>query len=229
MPDDQIAFLLDVDGTLVDSTYQHTVAWARAFSEVGLDVPLWRIHRAIGMGGDKLVMSVCGEGVEARLGDRLRGLWGDNYQALFSEVVALPGARRVVESLKDGGHRICVASSGSRDDTNRALDLVGLRGRVDGLTTGDDVHCSKPAPDAFERAWSAAGTASAIAIGDSVYDVEAARRLDLPCVAVRTGGFGSAELEDAGAVIVVDDLTSLVGYDWQRMPKRLSDRRNVTE
>jgi HAD superfamily hydrolase (TIGR01549 family) len=205
--------ILDVDGTLVDSTYHHAMAWGQAFRECGLEVPMWRIHRAIGMGGDRLVAEVCDDDVEERLGDRLRDLWRKRYQELVDEVVALPGARSFVESLRDKGYRVCVASSGNSQDTDRALEIAGVRGMLDAVTTGDDADSSKPSPDVLEQAWRQAGGGSAIVVGDSVYDVEAAANLDLPCITVRTGGFGAEELRASGAALVVEGLEDLVDKD----------------
>lgn len=206
--------IFDVDGTLVDSTYHHAMAWGRAFRAYGLEVPAWQVHRSIGMGGDRLVAHLCGDRVETKVGDGLRQRWSEAYERLRSEVNALPGARRLLETVQQRGNVICVASSGSRHDTDEALDLVGVTGLLHSVTTGDEVDKSKPDPDVIERSWQGAGAGPAVVIGDSVYDVHAAARLDLPCVAVRTGGFGSEELMAAGAVLVVDDLTALFDYDW---------------
>lgn len=217
MTDDRRTLLLDVDGTLVDSAYHHAVAWHRAFLACGLDVPMWRVHRAIGMGGDRLVAALCGDVVEERMGDRLRERWTDAYEELFPEVKALPGAYALVEKLHAEGHRVCIASSGHREATDHAVDLVGIRNLVDDIVTGDDVGSSKPAPDVFEVARQRAGHGPATVIGDSVYDIEAAAALHVPCVAVLTGGFGEAELTAAGAVLVVDDLTALIEDEWSTL------------
>jgi phosphoglycolate phosphatase-like HAD superfamily hydrolase len=133
------------------------------------------------------------------------------------EVRALPGARRLLEELHGDGHRVCVASSGSREDTDRALDAAGVRGVLDSVTTGDDVASSKPAPDVVKVCWERTGRGSATVVGDTVYDVLAARALALPCIAVRTSGFGTEELEAAGAILVVDDLDALVEDEWSTL------------
>lgn len=217
MSDSSRTLILDVDGTLVDSSYHHAMAWGRAFRACGVEVPMWKIHRAIGMGGDRLVTEVTDEIVEERLGDTLRELWSEGYDRLKGETRALPGARDLVEQLHHRGHRVCVASSGSRSDTEEALDVVGVRGLLDVVITGDDAESSKPAPDTVEKAWRDAGGGLAGVVGDSVYDVQAAGRLGLPCFAVRTGGFGVEELRSAGADLVVDDLRALLDADWQRL------------
>lgn len=215
----QITVILDVDGTLVDSSYHHAVAWNRAFRECGLTLPMWTIHRAIGMGGDKLVSHVAGEVVEERMGDVLRTRWAENYEEMHPEIAPLPGARELVERLQERGLTVCVASSGSKSDTEFALDLLGVRSMIGTVVTGDDADSSKPSPDLFETAWDRTGRGPAIVVGDSVYDVEAAARLDFPCVTVRTGGFGRAELESAGAAIVLDDLEDADDVDWASLVK----------
>lgn len=206
--------IFDVDGTLVDSTYHHAMAWHTAFRACGLDLPLWRIHRTIGMGGDRLVAELCGDVVESKLGDALRERWSGAYDRLFPRVDPLPSARAVLDRLRDEGHRVGAASSGSREDTHDALELLGARTLLETVTTGDDVSGSKPAPDVVELCWERLGRGPATVVGDTVYDVAAANKLGLPCITVRTGGYGSAELEAAGAILVVDDLTELLDEHW---------------
>lgn len=214
MTDSVLTVIFDVDGTLVDSSYYHALAWHRAFRECALTVPMWTIHRAIGMGGDRLVGAVAGDVVEKKMGDVLRERWTEAYQQLHPEIQALPGARDLVETLHERGYTVCAASSGSRADTEFALDLLGVRGRVADVTTGDDAERSKPAPDVLATARERTGDGPAVVVGDSVYDVQAAAEIDLPCVAVRTGGFGTEELRSAGAVRVLDDLEDAVDLDW---------------
>jgi len=209
--------LLDVDGTLVDSTYHHALAWHRDFAAHDLHQPMWRVHRSIGMGGDRLVSEVAGDDVEDRLGDELRKAWATEYDKLVEEVIPLPGAGDLVRSLKDKGFLVALASSGPPEHTERAADLLGVKDLLDAITSSADVDTSKPAPDILDVALRKCGGTSAIVVGDSVYDVEAARRLPAPCVAVRTGGFGVAELEEAGAVLVVDGPGDLLGTDWRSL------------
>lgn len=214
MTDTPPTVIFDVDGTLVDSSYHHAIAWHRAFRDCALTVPMWRIHRAIGMGGDRLVTEVAGNVVEEKMGDVVRTRWSEAFQQLHHEIEPLPGARSLVEHLHRKGHQVCAASSGSREDTDFALDLLGVRSLLTHVTSGDDAASSKPAPDVLESAWEHTGRGPAVVVGDSVYDVQAAAELDLPCVAVRTGGFGAEELRSAGAVRVLDDLDDARDLDW---------------
>ncbi|MGO0575362.1 HAD family hydrolase [Ornithinimicrobium panacihumi] len=206
--------ILDVDGTLADTNYHHTVAWARAFASVGLHAPLWTIHRAIGMGGDKLVEAVAGQDAEREHGDALRGAWEEEYAALLPEVRLLPGARDLVLALAGRGLTVVLASSGKEQFTSHVLELLDLpEGALAGQASSDEADESKPAPDVLEVALEKVGAESAVVVGDTPYDVAAAGRLGMPCVCVRTGGFGVEELEGAGAVMVVQDPAELAGLD----------------
>ena len=209
--------LLDVDGTLVDTTYHHALAWARAFRSLDVDVALWEVHRAIGMGGDRLVAEVAGHEVEERLGDALREAWEREYEPLRAEVAPLPRAHELLKLLKDKGFRVALASSGKPDHTGQAVELLGAKDLLDAVTTSEDAEDSKPAADILGAALRSAGGSHAITVGDSPYDVEASTRLGAPCVAVRTGGFGEDELRDAGAVLVVDGVADLLDADWSAL------------
>ena len=204
------AALVDVDGTLVDTNYLHVLAWCRAFARCGLHPPTWLLHRHIGMGGDQLVAAVTDDDVEAAHGDELRAAWKEEFDPLLPEVVLLPGAVDFLAALRDRGWTVVLASSGKPDHTEKALDLLGDRSLVDGWTTSEDVEQSKPQPDLLAVALQRAQCETGVMVGDSVWDVESARRAKLPAVALRTGGFGEAELRDAGAVEVHDDLVALV-------------------
>jgi phosphoglycolate phosphatase-like HAD superfamily hydrolase len=201
--------LLDVDGTLVDTNYHHAIAWYRAFREHGLTLPVWRIHRHIGMGGDQLVAAVAGKRVEDRQGDSIRAAETALYADLIGEVRPLADARRLLELLDGRGYRLVLASSGKRDEVDHYLDLLGARELVEAWTTSADVERTKPDPDLVHAAMDKAGGGEAVLVGDSTWDCEAAARADVPTVAVLTGGFSEQELRKAGAVAVFESLTDL--------------------
>ncbi len=210
-----MAVLLDIDGTLIDSTYHHALAWHRAFARVGDTPPMWRLHRAIGMGGDKLVAAVAGDEVEHRHGDELRGAWREEYSRTRAEVLPLPGAAALVGHLSQIGMRIGLASSGDPEFAREAVDLLGIDDQIELLTTSQDAADSKPEPDLIEVTIKRmGGVEAAVFVGDTAYDVEAAQRAGLGCVAVRTGGVGGHELRDAGALLVAESLEELVSADW---------------
>jgi phosphoglycolate phosphatase len=201
--------LADVDGTLVDTNYHHTVAWFRAFRECGVTVPMWRIHRAIGMGGDQLVAAVAGERVELLHGDAVRGAWAEQFQPLLGEIVPVSGARDLLVEVKRLGCGLVLASSGKPEHVDHYLELLGARCLADGWTSSEDVEKTKPAPDLLGVALHKAPAERALALGDSVWDCEAAGKLGIPAVGLRTGGFGAAELSDAGAIRVYEDPSAL--------------------
>ncbi len=199
--------VLDVDGTLVDTNYQHALAWYRAFRSLGETYPIWRIHRLIGMGGDQLVSALGGDEVEERIGDEARERWVREFDPLLPEVSLLPGARELVVALKERGHRVVLASSGKPHHVDRALDMLDVRDVADGWTTSEDVESTKPAPDLLHVALETIGEpvdAPSVVIGDSVYDVHAAKNAGMPALVVRSGGFGDDELREAGAVGIYD-------------------------
>jgi HAD superfamily hydrolase (TIGR01549 family) len=209
--------LLDVDGTLMDTTYHHALAWHRAFRAHGVPVPIWRVHRAIGMGGDKLVAAVAGAAVEKRLGDALREWWQREYETFRSEIAPLPGAHDLLALLKAKGFRVALASSGLPAHTQQAVELLDAADLLDAVTTAEDAERSKPDPDILLAALGAAGGSSAVMVGDSPYDVEAASRIGAPCLGVRTGGFGEDELRRAGAALVVGGVQDLLEADWDAL------------
>jgi HAD superfamily hydrolase (TIGR01549 family) len=201
--------VFDVDGTLVDTNYQHALAWYRAFRGFDIVLPVWRLHRAIGMGGDNLVAHVAGDEVEERLGSDLREAWEKEFNPLVPEISALPEARDLLVEVKDRGFRLVLASSGKREHTEHFLDLLDGRQVADAWTTSDDVRSSKPAPDLVSVAVEKVGGTRGVMIGDSVWDAVAARRVDVGTIAVRTGGFSTDELREAGAEWVYDSLGEL--------------------
>lgn len=206
--------VLDVDGTLVDTNYQHALAWYRAFRSLGETYPVWRIHRLIGMGGDRLVAALAGDDVEARIGDDVRDRWVEEFDRIIDEVAPLPGAREFLVALGDRGHRLVLASSGKPQHVDHFLDLLDARDLAEAWTSSEDVESTKPAPDLLQVALEKLGEprdAPSVVVGDSVYDVEAAKNAGMPAIVVRSGGFGDDELRDAGAVGIFDtpaDLTA---------------------
>ena len=202
------AVLLDVDGTLIDSNYQHALAWFRALREHGRIHPLVELHRHIGMGGDQLVEAVAGEAFEREHGDAARASEKLRYRELSPDVAALEHASELIAALRDRGCDVVLATSGLEEDTQRYRSLLG----ADDLkyTTSADVKATKPAPDlvhvALERV---DGDRPALLIGDSTWDCEAAGRAGIAAVGVLTGGFSEQELTEAGAARVYERLADL--------------------
>jgi HAD superfamily hydrolase (TIGR01549 family) len=209
--------ILDVDGTLVDTNYHHAIAWYRAFTQSDVELPVWRIHRAIGMGGDQLVGALAGEKVEEESGDEIRAAEKALYMAMINEVRPLPDARRLIETLKERGHKVVLASSAKQREIDHYLDLLDGRELADAWTSSADVEKTKPEPDLVVAALEKVGEGDAVMIGDSIWDVEAAKRAGIPTIAVRTGGFGHDELEEAGAARVFESIGDLLD-DWQETP-----------
>jgi HAD superfamily hydrolase (TIGR01549 family) len=202
--------IFDVDGTLVDTNYHHALAWFQAFARFGVTVPVWRIHRAIGMGGDRLVAHVAGDDAEERLGDAVRDEWKRIYEdTLIEQVRGFDGARELVADVRDRGWRVVLASSGDPAHIERYVDDLDLKDLADAWTTAEDVEDTKPAPDLLHAALDRAGGGPAVLIGDSTWDCAAARNAGLPCVTVLGGGFGAVELREAGAAAVYESLPKL--------------------
>ncbi|MHB8657982.1 MAG: HAD family hydrolase [Solirubrobacteraceae bacterium] len=208
--------ILDIDGTLVDTNYHHTVAWYRAFREHGFVLPLWIIHRHIGMGGDQVVEALTDERTEKEHGDQIRDTEKERYSELVGEVEPMPGARRLIEEIKRRGHTIVLASSAKAEEVEVYLDLLEVRELTDSWTTSADVEATKPAPDLVHAALKRAKAngadleaEEAVMVGDTPWDVQAARRAEIPTIAVRTGGFATEELSDAGAVAVFESVQEL--------------------
>jgi HAD superfamily hydrolase (TIGR01509 family) len=202
--------ILDVDGTLVDTNYQHTIAWHRALRAHGQTVQMWKVHRHIGMGGDQIVRALVGEQVEAELGDEIRAAEADAYAELIGEVEPMEGARELIEELREGGATVVLASSAKAAEVDHYLDLLDARELVDGWTTSADVERTKPAADLVQAALEKAGREGpALMIGDSVWDVKAAQAAGVPTLAVLTGGFSREELREAGAAEVVESIGEL--------------------
>ena len=203
--------ILDIDGTLVDTNYHHAIAWFRAFVRHDIVLPIWRIHRHIGMGGDQLVGALCGEGVERRHGDAIRAAETEEYGRLVGEVRTMEGSRELIETLKARGHVVVLASSAKQDEVDVYLDLLDARDLADAWTTSADVDATKPAPDLVHAARErvGGGGSEAVMVGDTPWDVKAAAGADVGTLAVMTGGFSEQELREAGALDVFESVAEL--------------------
>jgi HAD superfamily hydrolase (TIGR01509 family) len=203
--------ILDVDGTLVDTNYHHAIAWYRAFRQHGIVLPLWRIHRHIGMGGDQLVAALAGDGTEEREGDDIRTAEKALYLALIEEVEPFRDARELIVDLRSRGATVVLASSAKEDEVDHYLDLLDARTLADAWTTSADVENTKPAPDLVSAALKKAGAepADAFMVGDTPWDCEAAEKAGVPTHTVRTGGFSEEELREAGAASVYESVSAL--------------------
>ncbi len=201
--------VLDVDGTLVDTNYQHALAWYRAFRRYDITLPLWRIHRTIGMGGDQLVGALGGDRVEAEHGDELRAAWAEEFDPMLGELCPFDGAHALLAEIHRRGFKLVLASSGKAKHVDRYLDLLGARDLADAWTTSDDVEQTKPAPDLVEVAVGKVEGARPVMVGDSTWDCVAAGKLGVPTYCLRTGGFSIDELVEAGARRVYESLPAL--------------------
>jgi HAD superfamily hydrolase (TIGR01509 family) len=203
------AAILDIDGTLVDTNFHHAIAWYRAFRQHEIVLPIWRIHRHIGMGGDQLVAALCDDETEEEKGDDIRTAEKVLYTELIGDVEPLKGSRELIEDLKERGHAVVLASSAKEEEVDHYLDLLDARELADDWTTSADVEATKPEPDLVKAAMEKAGNDDAVMVGDTTWDCEAAKRAGIQTVAVLTGGFSEAELRDAGAVAVFHSIEEL--------------------
>jgi HAD superfamily hydrolase (TIGR01509 family) len=212
------AAVLDVDGTLVDTNYHHALAWYRAFREHEVVVPIWVLHRHIGMGGDKFVAAVAGDDVEERIGDEVRARWEQLFDDLLPEIEPTEGARDLVEKLATRGNRVVFASSAIKPHFDAFIDgVLRVREHAAGWVTKDDVDASKPDPDLVSVALEKLGTHDAVMVGDTPWDCEAARKAGIATIGLLTGGYSREELADAGARAVY------------RSPRELSERLAETD
>jgi HAD superfamily hydrolase (TIGR01549 family) len=203
------AAILDIDGTLVDTNYHHAVAWYRAFRQHQVTLPIWKIHRHIGMGGDKLVEALTSEAFDEQQGDDVRAAEKVLYMELIEECAPMQGARELIEDLKRRGNAVVLASSAKESEVDYYLDLLDARELADSWTTSADVEATKPAPDLVKAALDKSEAKKAVMVGDTTWDIEAAKSAKVPTIAVLTGGFGEAELLDAGAACVFESIDEL--------------------
>ena len=199
------AILFDVDGTLVDSNDAHADAWVTAFREHGVNVDWLKVRRSIGMGGDKLMPAVSGISESSPQGEAIAKERGKIFKRDFlPRIKAFRNASRLVATIKDRGLIAVAASSAAKDELTPLLKIAGAEWLIDAKTSSDDAEESKPDPDilvaALERAKASAG--EAIMIGDTPYDVEAARRAGVKVIGFRSGGWGDGDLD--GAIAIYD-------------------------
>ena len=202
------AALLDVDGTLIDANYHHAIAWYRAFRAHGVRLPVWQIHRHIGMGGDQLVPALV-PGIDDDLHEAIEETRSERYAELIDEVQAFAQAHELIEDLNELGATVVLASSSPQNELDHYLELLDARKLLDAWTTKDDVEATKPEPDLVQAALEKAATAEAVMVGDTGWDIDAARRAGLETVCVLTGGWSKQELLDAGAAAVYESIEEL--------------------
>ena len=210
------AFLFDLDGTLVDSVYQHVLAWREALERAGISLSVWRIHRRIGMSGGLLINALLremGREVTAEESERLRQYHAEEYARLVGQVRPLPGARELLQYLTRAAVPWSIATSGWRESAQPALDMLGVGPEVT-IITRDQVRYAKPDPDLFVAAAEGLGVSieSSVVVGDSVWDLLAARRARALGVGLLAGGYGEDELVRAGAYRVYEDPADLLHH-----------------
>lgn len=205
------AVLFDIDGTLIDSNYLHVEAWSRAFAEVGHPVDSWRIHRGIGMDSSKLLQELLGDDAE-RVGPSAKDAHARHYAAMSDRLRTFTGARDLLTELAGRGVTVVLATSAPQEELDMLLEVLDLGDTLDVVTSAEDAETAKPDPDIIEAALAHAGVTAedAVMVGDAVWDVQAAARSGVRCVAVLTGGTGADELRGAGAVAVYDDVSTLL-------------------
>lgn len=212
------AFLFDVDGTLIDSVYDHVEAWSTALKSFGLVLPKWKLHRRIGMSGESFLQELLREnGTRTRLEkseiQELEKLHDSEFSKRKPALELLPGAQDLLTHLNSIKVRWAIATTGNKKQTMRLLELLTIPKNVP-IITGDDVNKTKPSPDAFVLAAKRLGVAmeDTIVVGDSVWDLLAAVRRRALGVGLLTGGYGQAELERAGAFRVYADAADLLAH-----------------
>jgi HAD superfamily hydrolase (TIGR01509 family) len=211
------AFLFDLDGTLVDSVYQHVLAWKEALDAEGIELSVWRIHRKIGMSGGLFTNQLLREtGIEISdaLTDRLRRAHAGAYVRMGSSVRPLPGARELLASLTAGGLKWAIATSGRMETAKLNLDALGVDAAATPVVTRDQVKYAKPDPDLFVEAARRLGAPieTAVVVGDSIWDMLAAQRCRALGVGLLSGGYGAEELRDAGALRVYEDPADMLRH-----------------
>jgi HAD superfamily hydrolase (TIGR01509 family) len=208
------AVVLDVDGTLMDTNYLHTEAWARAFDEVGHRVPRVRLHKEVGKGAGLLIREFV---EDEETVEKIQNLHSEFYgeQQVYGH--PLPGAKELISSLKERGYEVWFVTSAKDEELEHHMQELEAEDRIDGVVNSSAVENPKPAPDIFEEALRRAGASAdeTVAVGDAVWDVEAAREAGIRTVAVLSGGaYHKEALEEAGAVAVYEDCAALLDSDF---------------
>lgn len=213
------AVVLDVDGTLMDSNYLHVEAWARAFNEVGRRAARVEIHPKIGKSSSLLISEFVDDDETAK---KVSELHTEHYSELQKHAYPLPGAKELIDSLSKQDYQVWLATSADPEELEHSLEALETEDKLAGIVNSSDVEESKPAPDIFGLALEQAGVdpQEAVAVGDAIWDVEAAKAAGIRAVAVLTGGaFSKEDLKEAGAIGVYDDCAELLesGFpEWVR-------------
>jgi HAD superfamily hydrolase (TIGR01509 family) len=206
--------VLDVDGTLMDTNYLHTEAWARAFESVGHRVPRVKLHKEVGKGAGLLIEEFIDDEETV---EKIQDLHSEFYEELQEYGHPLPGAKELISSLKERGYEVWFVTSAKDEELEHHMQELEAEDRVDGVVNSSAVENPKPAPDIFEEALRRAGATAedTVAVGDAVWDVEAAIEAGIRTVAVLSGGaYHEEELEEAGAVAVYEDCAALLDSDF---------------
>jgi HAD superfamily hydrolase (TIGR01509 family) len=206
--------VLDVDGTLMDTNYLHTEAWARAFERAGHRVPRVKLHKEVGKGAELLIQEFVED--EETI-EEIQNLHSEFYGELQEHGHPLPGAKELISTLKERGYEVWLVTSAKDEELEHHMQELEAEDSVDGVVNSSAVENAKPAPDIFEETLRRAGATAdeTVAVGDAVWDVEAAREAGIRTVAVLSGGaFHGSELEEAGAVGIYEDCAALLDSDF---------------
>jgi HAD superfamily hydrolase (TIGR01509 family) len=210
-------FLFDLDGTLVDSVYQHVLAWKEALDAEGIALSVWRIHRKVGMSGGLFtnqLLRETGFEIAAERVERLRRLHAEAYRRVAAGIRPLPGSRELLDALSNAGIPWAIATSGRMETARVTLEVLGIDRERTVVITRDQVRYAKPDPDLFVAAAERLGAPinTAVVVGDSIWDMLAATRCRALGVGLLSGGYGSDELQKAGAFRVYEDPADLLRH-----------------
>ncbi|CAN5865670.1 HAD family hydrolase [soil metagenome] len=206
--------VLDVDGTLMDTNYLHTEAWARAFEKAGHRVPRVKLHREVGKGAELLIREFVDD---EQTVEEIQNLHSEFYQEMQEYGHPLPGAKELISSLKESGYEVWFVTSAKDEELEHHMQELGADGHIDGVVNSSAVENPKPAPDIFEETLRRAGATAdeTVAVGDALWDVEAAKAAGIRTVAVLSGGaFDEEHLKQAGAVDVYEDCAAILESDF---------------